>query len=90
MIVTVPSLVDPSGRRMRRRQFLKLLGGAAVEWPIASRAHRPATPVIQRSPAESANIVAAFRQRLREEGYGRGMWLSNFALPKGKSIGCRR
>jgi putative tryptophan/tyrosine transport system substrate-binding protein len=61
---------------MRRRQFIALIGGATVMWPLAVRAQQPAMPVIgflsSRSPGESTDLVAAFRKGLRQMGFVEG------------------
>src|SRR5260221_11453187 len=57
---------------MRRRTFIAGLG-ATVTWPLAARGQQSAMPVVgflsSRSPGESAAVVAAFRQGLRETGF---------------------
>jgi putative tryptophan/tyrosine transport system substrate-binding protein len=62
---------------MRRREFMTLLGGAAVAWPLAGRAQQAAKlPTIGflGTPAASAWApwTAAFVQRLRELGWIEG------------------
>jgi putative ABC transport system substrate-binding protein len=56
---------------MRRREFITLLSGAAVAWPVAVRAQQSAMPVIGflRTGEPPKSWVEAFQQGLRERGY---------------------
>jgi putative tryptophan/tyrosine transport system substrate-binding protein len=61
---------------MRRRNFVGLVGGAAVAWSLAARAQQPPVPVIgflhSASPGGVAPFVASFRRGLKEAGYVEG------------------
>ena len=62
---------------MHRREFITLLGGAAVLWPFAVRAQQPGKlPTIgflgTGTPSTWTHWIAAFVQRLRELGWVEG------------------
>jgi putative ABC transport system substrate-binding protein len=58
---------------VKRREFITLLGGAAVTWPLAARAQQPAKPVVGflsiRGPGDEPHLLTAFHQGLKEVGY---------------------
>ena len=80
---------------MRRREFITLVGGATVGWPLVGHTQQVASPVIGFLDPRTPEVVAArlrgFRQGLKEAGYVDG---ENVAIVYGwvmiKSIGCRR
>src|SRR5262249_44803980 len=73
-----PVAPAPGGRghSVNRRGFLGAMVGGIVAVPLVAKAQRPAMPVIgylsQRSPTDSASIVVAFRQGLKEMGFVEG------------------
>jgi putative tryptophan/tyrosine transport system substrate-binding protein len=61
---------------MRRREFIASLAGAVAGLPLKALAQQPTLPVIGfmsgRSPDDSAHLVTAIRQGLREGGFVEG------------------
>jgi DNA-binding helix-hairpin-helix protein with protein kinase domain len=62
---------------MRRREFITLLGSAAVAWPLAARAQQP----------ERMRRIGVLLPYI-EGGHTAGMLHLNFGMPRGKSIDC--
>jgi len=60
---------------MRRRQFIVLVGGAAL-WSALAQAQQATTPIVGfmsgRSPDDSSHLVAAFHRGLGETGFVEG------------------
>src|SRR5262245_51841316 len=63
--------------QLKRREFITLLGGATVAWPLAARAQQPGKPPTigflgAGSPSYWGRWVSAFVQRLRDLGWTEG------------------
>jgi putative ABC transport system substrate-binding protein len=61
---------------MKRREFLGVLGGAAVTWSLGASAQQPAMPMIgflnSSSPDADGDRMRAYRRGLSETGYAEG------------------
>ena len=72
---------------MRRRAFIKLIGGAATSSPLAAHAQQPAMPVIgylsSKGEVAEAGITAAMRQGLRDSGFVEGKTLFSYRWSDG-------
>jgi len=62
--------------RIKRRDFIRLFGGAAAAWPLAARAQQPAMPVVgflhSATPEAFADRLRAFHRGLKDTGFVEG------------------
>jgi putative ABC transport system substrate-binding protein len=78
----VPGFKPAQGGHMKRRQFIRFIGGAAVAcgsgaaWPLMARAQQSAMPAIgflrSASLSGAMHLVTAFRTGLKEAGFIEG------------------
>jgi putative ABC transport system substrate-binding protein len=62
--------------RLKRRDFISLVGSAAAAWPLGARAQKPTMPVVgflnSLGQNERPNLRDAFRRGLSEAGFVEG------------------
>src|SRR6202034_4466482 len=71
-----PACCRRRGDRVKRREFISLLGGASAAWPLAARAQQSAMPLVgflaDGAPGGFAPRLAAFNRGLADGGYSEG------------------
>jgi putative ABC transport system substrate-binding protein len=75
---------------MKRREFISLIGGAAVAWPLAARAQQSATPVIGYlnlgSPESDASRMTGLGRGLNQSGYAITLKMEQLSHQRWQSI----
>jgi ABC-type uncharacterized transport system substrate-binding protein len=74
--------------KLKRREFITLLGGATAALPLAARAQQPAkvprVGILSPAASETAGTLSAFREKIRDLGYVEGETIAlDFRLSKG-------
>jgi putative ABC transport system substrate-binding protein len=61
---------------MRRREFIGILSGGVVAWPVRLRAQQPTMPLVGvlnvRAAGEAPQLLAALRKGLKDSGFVEG------------------
>jgi putative ABC transport system substrate-binding protein len=74
---------------MKRREFITLVGGAAVAWPLATRAQRAIKLIAYFAAARTQHLVDAFNRGLRDLSYVEGKNITiqySFADEQGQAL----
>src|SRR5579864_5070296 len=68
------------GAGMKRREFIRLIGGAAAGWPFAARAEKQAIATVgylsSKDEKSEAGIIAGVRKGLADQGFIEGQNVS--------------
>jgi putative tryptophan/tyrosine transport system substrate-binding protein len=78
--------------RLKRREFIAALGGAAVAWPHSARAQQRAMPTVGVSLDGFTERLCAFRQGLKDTGHveGENLGLVVSPIPAAREVKCQR